>query len=550
MKTDVREGIKSVMTDPALKDGETAPTPKGVLLQAKELTIRPPAGVNVLSDISFHVEPGELVALTDLGLSGKSTLLQSLAGLIKPESGEILIDGVDLYANLKAFRPIIGFVPAEFALHQNLTISETLQDAALLCLPRSMRAQDRQQRVRTVLDSVSLTQVADRRVGLLSNVEQRRLSIAVELMGYPKLLLIDYPSKPLSSFEDVQITILLRELSRQGLTIIQVNPRSRSTGVTDKIIFLAPKGFLGWFGPADETLGYLKGFLPRGVVKDLFGLQEALEMLVNPLETDGSEWAKRFKDHEAYQKYVEDPLNNRYPDLMLQTHPLIRLRLRNSSKEKQPPPIIPHASGFQKLFLLIQRNFRLLWRDRTAPLMLVIPPLVALVHFILSARGANPSGQPVVFDLFVFLVVLTAAMLVQNEIFKEKDVHRREQRTTPILLPYLISKLWLVGLLAVYQGFIWAIIHSFRNAAGSQGLLSSGITLSLVAFFGGVLGLMVSALSKRTMTSVSWVLLLTVPLLLFFFNPSNGWLSLIIVSLFLIILLLMIQNRVGSVSTS
>ncbi|HMD83026.1 MAG TPA: ABC transporter ATP-binding protein, partial [Anaerolineales bacterium] len=409
------------MIDPTQKDGEKVQPPSGVLLQAKDLTVRTRAGTNILTDISFHIEPGEVVALTDLGRSGKSTLLNCLAGRIKPESGEILIDGVNLYSNLKAFRPIIGFVPAEFALHQNLTVTETLQDAALLRLPRRMRAQDRQQRVLRVLDSVGLTQVADRQVGLLSNVEQRRLSIAVELMGYPKLLLVDYPSKPLSSFEDVQTTILMRELSRQGITIIQVNPRSRSTGVTDKIIFLAPKGFLGWFGPADETLSYLKGFLPRGVVKDLFGLQEALEMLVNPLETDGSEWAKKYKGHEAYQKYVDDPLHNRYPDLLLQTRPLIRLRLRNSSSEKVPPAIIPRAGAVQRLILLITRNFRLLWRERSGLLMLVIPPLVALVHFLLSPGSADLS-QPILFDTFVFLIVLTAAMLVQNEIFKERAV--------------------------------------------------------------------------------------------------------------------------------
>ena len=537
------------MTDPIQKDGEKVQVPSGVLLQAKDLTVRTRAGTSVLTELSFHIEPGEVVALTDLRQSGKSTLLQCLAGLIKPESGEVLIDGVNLYANLKAFRPIIGFVPAEFALHQSLTVTETLQDAALLRLPRSMRAQDRQQRVLRILDSVGLAQVADRRVGLLSNVEQRRLSIAVELMGYPKLLLVDYPSKPLSSFEDVQITILLRELSRQGITIIQVNPRSRSTGITDRILFLAPKGFLGWFGPADETLGYLKGFLPRGVVKDLFGLQEALEMLVNPLETDGAEWAKKFKDHEAYQKHVDDPLHNRYPDLLLQTRPLIRLRLRNSTSEKVPPAIIPRAGIVQKLILLIRRNFRLLWREKVALLMLAVPPLVAFVHFLFSPRRAD-SSLPVVFDLFIFLVTLTAAMLVQNEIFKEKAVYQREQRTTPILFPYLVSKLWLVGLLAIYQGFVWTVIHSFGSAAGSQGLLPSGITLSLVAFFGGVLGLTVSALSKRTMTSISWVLLLTVPLLLFFFNPLNNWLSLVIISLFMIILLLVIQHRAGSVRTS
>src|SRR5687767_10232876 len=546
------EGIKSVMTDPIQKDGGKVQVPSGVLLQAKDLTVRTRAGTSVLTELSFHIEPGEVVALTDLRQSGKSTLLQCLAGLIKPESGEVLIDGVNLYANLKAFRPIIGFVPAEFALHQSLTVTETLQDAALLHLPRSMRAQDRQQKVLRILDSVGLAQVADRRVGLLSNVEQRRLSIAVELMGYPKLLLVDYPSKPLSSFEDVQITILLRELSRQGITIIQVNPRSRSTGITDRILFLAPKGFLGWFGPADETLGYLKGFLPRGVVKDLFGLQEALEMLVNPLETEGSEWAKKFKDHESYQKYVDDPLHNRYPDLLLQTRPLIRLRLRNSTSEKVPPAILPRAGVVQKLILLIRRNFRLLWREKAGILMLTVPPLVAFVHFLLSPRRAD-SSLSVVFDLFVFLVVLTAAMLVQNEIFKEKEVYRREQRTSSLLLPYILSKIWLVGLLAIYQGLVWTIIHSIGqigSVAGSQALLSSGITLSLVAFIGGVLGLIVSALSRRTITSISWVLLLTVPLLLFISNPLNHWLRLGIMSLFLILLLVGIQQRTANVRTS
>ncbi|HLE90445.1 MAG TPA: ABC transporter ATP-binding protein, partial [Anaerolineales bacterium] len=309
------------MTDPAQNDGEKAPGTTAVLLQAKGLTIRTRAGVGLLSDISFHIEPGELVALTGLSRSGKSTLLQSLAGLMAPASGEILIDGIDLYANLKAFRSTIGFVPAEFALQQNLTVAEILQDAARLRLPRRVSSHDRKQRVLTLLEAIDLTHVTDRRVGLLSEVEKRRLSIAVELMGYPKLLLLDESAEPLSPFEEVQITILMRELSRQGLTIIQVNARSRSAGVSDKIIFLAPGGLLAWFGPSDEAFAYLRSLIPRGVVKDLFGLQEALEILVNPQLRDGIEWAKRFKDHTAYEKYVDDPLHNRYPDLLLQTRP-------------------------------------------------------------------------------------------------------------------------------------------------------------------------------------------------------------------------------------
>src|SRR6266498_6005925 len=147
VSTDVKEGIQVVMTDPSENDGQKVPGTKGVLLQAKGLTIQTRAGVTLLSEISFHIEPGELVALTGLSRSGKSKLLQSLAGLLKPASGEVLIDGINLYANLKAFRSSIGFVPAEYALQQNLTVTEILQEGTRLRLPRRASHHDREQRV-------------------------------------------------------------------------------------------------------------------------------------------------------------------------------------------------------------------------------------------------------------------------------------------------------------------------------------------------------------------------------------------------------------------
>ena len=548
------------MADPAQNDGDKVPETTAVLLQAKGLTIHTRDGVSLLSDISFHIEPGELVALTGLARSGKSTLLQSLAGLVKPESGEILIDGINLYANLKAFRSMIGFVSAKFALQQNLTVAETLRDAARLRLPRSASSNDCKKRVLTLLESVSLASMIDRRVGLLSEAEKRRLSIAVELISYPKLLLVDASAEPLPPFEEVQITILLRELSRQGITIVQVNPRSRSAGVADKIIFLAPGGLLAWFGPSDEAFTFLKSFIPRGVVKDLFGLQEGLEILVNPQVRDGIEWSKRFKEHDAYEKYVDDPLHNRYPDLLLQTRPLLRIRLRNSSKEKLPPAIIPRSSAVQKFILLIKRNFLLLWRDKTAFLMLAIPPLVALVHFVISSRTqlnpvvGDPSRPLLVLGLLVLLVIWTAALLVQNEIFKERAVYQRENRTSSLLFPYILSKVWLVGILAIYQGLVWTIVHSFGQiGTGLTGVLqtlpTSGITLFLVAFVGGILGLILSAMSRTAMTTTGWVLLLTVPQLLFIFNPLSHWSKLVIISLFLIGLLVGIQQAAGNVRT-
>jgi hypothetical protein len=245
---------------------------------------------------------------------------------------------------------------------------------------------------------------------------------------------------------------------------------------------------------------------------------------------------------------------------LLQTRPLLRIRLRNSSKDKLPPAIIPRASALQKLILLIRRDFRLLWRDRTAFLMLAIPPLVALVHFVLSSSTTlnplvgNPGQPPIVFDLLVFLVLLTAALLVQNEILKERVVFQREHRISSLLFPYVLSKVWLVGILAIYQGLVWTIIHSFGEigrgpAGGLPALLPSGIILCLVAFVGGILGLTVSALSRTATTTTSWVLLLTVPQLLFIFDPLSHWSKLALMGLLLIVLLVGIQYGAASVRT-
>jgi ABC-type multidrug transport system ATPase subunit len=554
INTNVTEGMKSVMTDPVQNDGENALGTTAVLLQAKGLTLQSRAGARLLSDISFHIEPGELVALTGLSRSGTSILLKCLAGLIEPSSGEILIDGVSLYANLKAFRATIGYVPPELALHEQLTVTETLQDAARLRLPRKLSAPERKQRLQSVLETAGLTHAKDQRTGLLEEVDRRKLSIAVELMSGPKLLLLDESAEPLTPFDEVQIGLLVRDLSRQGVTVIYVNPRSRSAGLSDKTIFLAPGGFMAWFGPSDEAFTYLKGFLPRGVVKDLFGLQEALEMLVNPKERDGSAWAKRFKDDPAYTKYVDDPLNNRYPDLMLQTRPLIRIRLRNSSKEKLPPQIIPRASLVQKFFLLLRRNSRLLWREGRGWRMLAIPLLVALVYVLLSSTiQLDTVGAPLSAGLLPFLVMLTSAFLVQNELSREGAVYQREHRTSSLLFPYVLSKAWLVGMWSIYQGLIWTIAYSFRDlgpalTAGIAALLPAAITFTLTAFIGGVLGLIASAFSRATMTT-GWVFLLTIPLLLFFLDPFSHWSKLAVISLLLIGLLMGIQQRAARVRT-
>lgn len=202
----------------------------------------------------------------------------------------------------------------------------------------------------------------------------------------------------------------------------------------------------------------------------------------------------------------------------------------------------------------MKRNFRVLWRDRTWFFMLAIPPLVALVHFFFASITQSATGRPpTTLELPVFLAILTAAFLVQNEIFKERTVYQREQRTTSLLFPYVLSKIWLVGILAIYQGLVWTIIPSpgetgLGLAGGLPVLLSTGMILILVAFVGGTLGLMISALSRAAITTTGWVLLLLAPLGLFVLDPLSHWLKLVVISLFLILLLMGVQSGAANVS--
>jgi hypothetical protein len=189
--------------------------------------------------------------------------------------------------------------------------------------------------------------------------------------------------------------------------------------------------------------------------------------------------------------------------------------------------------------------------------MLAIPALIALVYFFISLTIQLDAGHPLLSPgLLTFLVMLTSAFLVQNEISRERAVYRREQRISSMLFPYVLSKVWLAGTWAIYQGVVWTIISSFgelgavgiAQAGAMQALLPTTITSALTAFIGGIVGLIVSASTSTTMTT-GWVFLLAVPLLLFLFDPLSHWSKLVIISLLLIVLLMAVQQRATNVRT-
>jgi hypothetical protein len=183
--------------------------------------------------------------------------------------------------------------------------------------------------------------------------------------------------------------------------------------------------------------------------------------------------------------------------------------------------------------------------------MLAIPPLLALFYFFLTSTAQLDAVSPLLSPgLLAFLVVLTAAFLLQNQIVKDRVVYQRESRTSSLLFPYVMSKVWLAGIWAIYQGVVWTIIPSFDGigtmlSGGLQPLLPTVTLFTLLSFVGGLLGLIVSSLSRTALTP-GWVLVLTASLLLFMLDPLSHWSRSAIISLLLIVLLMIIQQRAAS----
>jgi putative ABC transport system ATP-binding protein len=179
--------------------------------------------LDILTDVSFDIARGEAVAIVGASGSGKSTLLGLLAGLDTPSAGQVLLDGVDIFAldedGSAALRgQLIGFVFQSFQLLPYLTALENV----MLPLELAGTAQARQQ-AQEMLARVGLAERIIHYPNQLSGGEQQRVAIARAFICAPKLLLADEPTGNLDAASGKQVIDLMFELNRErGTTLILV----------------------------------------------------------------------------------------------------------------------------------------------------------------------------------------------------------------------------------------------------------------------------------------------------------------------------------------
>lgn len=199
----------------------------------------------IIKDVNCEVKPGEITAIAGPSGAGKTTLLEILAGKISPVdvSGQVLVNGCPV--NAKSFRRLSGYVSQEDALFPLLTVEETLMYSALLRLPGGKKVA--KGRVGVLMRELGLENVADSRIGEGSNHgisggERRRVSIGVELVHDPAVILLDEPTSGLDSSSALHVISLLKLMvSAQGKTIVLTihQPGFRILELFDRLVLLS-----------------------------------------------------------------------------------------------------------------------------------------------------------------------------------------------------------------------------------------------------------------------------------------------------------------------
>jgi branched-chain amino acid transport system ATP-binding protein len=209
--------------------------------------------LQVLWDITIHVDAGELVAIVGPNGAGKSTLVNTLSGLVRQTSGTITLDGNSIESTDAEDRVGLGIIqcPEGRKLFQEMTVEENLRMGAYLCADRS--------EVRQRIDHVyalftKLQQRANQIASTMSGGEQQMVAIGRALMSKPKMLLLDEPSLGLAPIMVSEMFQAIERIKQEGTTILIVEQNvSQTLSISDRA-YVLENGHIALTGKAKELL--------------------------------------------------------------------------------------------------------------------------------------------------------------------------------------------------------------------------------------------------------------------------------------------------------
>ena len=512
----------------------------------------------LINDISLVIPPRKFVAVVGGSGAGKSTLMDALNGLRPAQEGIVYYNGKDYYRHLAAFSSQLGYVPQDDIIHRDLTVERALYYAAKLRLPEDFNRAQIRERIDAVLEDVEMKHRRHMLVSKLSGGQRKRVSIALELLANPNVFFLDEPTSGLDPGLDRKMMLLLRRLADKGHTIVLVTHATNNINSCDYICFLAQGGHLAYFGPPNEA----KTYFGKTDFAEIYSALEPTDDNPNiPAEAE-----RQFRDSPEFQKYVEDPLEQGTGNLAV--------------TERATEIIMPkRGNPLRQFFLLSMRYLELLWNDKgNLAILLLQAPIIGLILLFLAGGGTfdhssvvtcppnpqipqtvpnkyscqnvvnainTPQGQIIlqqkhltmqqaldqsivqgsggdaqkILFIMAFAAVMFGCINGAREIVKEAPIYKRERTVNLGIMPYMFSKIAVLGILCLVQSGILVYMVNFKapfqHSTFLPPLLEIYITMALTAIAGLMVGLTVSALAPNNDRAMSFVPIILIPQVIF-----------------------------------
>lgn len=479
---------------------------------------------------SFISRSGQLVGVVGGSGTGKSTLLNVLNGNYKLSSGEIYINGYNLHTEKEHLQGVIGYVPQDDLLKEELTVYENLWYNALLCFD-NLEHKEIKKIVDEALEDFDLVEARDFVVGnplnkILSGGQRKRLNIALELIREPSILFVDEPTSGLSSMDSEKVMLLLkRQVLKGKLVIINIHqPSSDLYKLLDRLLMIDKGGRIIFNGNPMDAIAYFKSEASYvnseerecylcGNIKTEQPLRIVEARIVNPY---GKLIRKRKVSPEEWYKLYIDNFENKFE---------WKRKIDFTKKETLPQNRFSIPSRKRQFKIFSKRDALSKLKDKQyLAINLLGSPLLALILGFCTKYlvGAESSiylfSDNVNIPVYLFMAVIVAMFIGLNvsaeEIIKDRKLLKRESFLNLSRFSFLNSKIFVLFTISAFQTLVFVLI-------GNHILEIKGMTLSYwailfsVAAFSNMIGLNISSGLNSVVAVYVLIPLILVPHLLF-----------------------------------